>query len=216
MFFINCKAKKQYSSYSSLIQQLEQTDYFKYCNEDESKKIKSLNLEQALKNNSMFEYYDEDTLHPLSKRNYHIDGEYLSDWGGIKNFITSELSPFYVATGFELNLTEHIIEFDTINFIRHETLYVNERKYEIFKNDDIRWGEGWYIAPIRIAEMINAELVHQNFEEQFYLINSENDLQGSFLTPSQYNFFKEKISDVYWQPQTIENWKTIYNIKIKS
>jgi hypothetical protein len=80
----------------------------------------------------------------------------------------------------------------------------------------VRWGEAWYIAPIRIAEMINTELILQNFEEQFYLINSENDLAGSFLTPSQYEFFKKNIKDLYWQPQSIESWKKLYNVKIKS
>lgn len=214
LVFSNCKTTNKPSTENFLFKELEQTDYFKYCNEEEYRIMKSRNLNQALKSNSMFESYHDNTLHPLTKRNYIIDGEYLSDWGGIENLINNVLSPFYETTGFRLELTEHIIKFDTIDYIRHEIVSVNGRKYEIFKDDFVRWGEGWYIAPIRIAEMINAELAIQNFEEKFYLINSQNDLSGSFLNERQYAFFKKHIKDPYWQPQTIKTWKKLYNLKI--
>jgi hypothetical protein len=216
IFLINCTSTSKLLSDDSLLKELDQTNYFKYCDQEEYKKLKSPNIKEPLNSNSIFDFYDDFTYQCYSKRNYHIDGEKLSDWGGIDHFITSVLHPFYEATGFKLDITEHIVKFDSINYFRFETLIVNNRKYEIFKNDYVRWGEAWYIAPIRIAEMINTELKLQNFEEQFYLINSENDLAGSFLTPSQYEFFKKNIKDLYWQPQSIESWKKLYNVKIKS
>jgi len=214
VFLISCSSNREISKKESLLDKLEQLNYFKYCSKEELEKLKSLDLEETFNSKLIFEYYDDNESYPLTKRNYLMDGEYVSDLGGIKAFIKTDLSPFYKASGFKLDLTKHIIEFDTVNHTRLETLYVNDRKYEIFKNDFVRWGESWYIAPVRIAEMINSELELQNFEEQFYLINSENDLSGSFLSPAQCKFFKNQIADPYWQPHSVENWKKIYNLKL--
>ena len=216
ILIVACNPTKIVSIEKNLYDELELVKYFKYSNSEDIEKIKSVGIKQTLLANSMIELYDDKTSEPLTKRVYHIDGEYLSDFGGIESFIKDKLKPFCDATGFKLELTNHRIEFDTLLFSRTEQITINRRIYKIFQEDYVRYGEGWYIAPAMISKMLNEELKIQKLEERFYLINSENDLSGAFLTQSQYEFFKRNIKISYWQPQKTEDWIKLYNIKIKS
>ena len=216
ILILACNPIQRVSKEKKLYDELVLLNYFKYSNSENIEKIKSVGLEQTLLANSMIEFYGDKTSEPLTKRVYHIDGEYLSDFGGIESFIKDKLKPFCDATGFKLELTNHRIEFDTISFSRTEQITINQRMYKIFQGDYVRYGEGWYIAPAMISKMLNEELKIQKLEERFYLINCENDLSGAFLTQSQYEFYKRNIKISYWQPQTTEDWIKFYNIKIKS
>ena len=204
------------SNDGSLYKELERIGYFKYCTEEGKIKLNTINLYESLKNNSIYEYYDDKSFVSTTKRNYHMDSEYLADSGGIESFIKNDLKPFYEASGFTLNIEEHIIKIDAANLNRFETIVVNDKKYQIFKKENVGSGEGWYIAPIRIAEMINSELERQNFSERFFLIGSGNDLSGTFLTPAQFQFFRKHIEDPYSKPETTKSWQDIYNVEIKS
>lgn len=208
----SCAKSKFLSNDETLFQELQSIYYFEYSDLNGINKIKAIGIKNLLSSNLLVENCED--IEPSTKRVYHIDGEYLSDWGGIDFFLT-KIQPFCKKTGFELKVENHVVNWDKSTSSRQESMTMNGRNYDIFKNESIRNAEGWYIAPVRIANMLNNELFEQGFKERFYLINMENDLYGAFLTNDQYLFYKKNISDIYWQPHTPKDWMDLYQITLK-
>lgn len=217
LFFslISCHTMKRPILDFDPLAELISLDYFEYADANVVEKITLNEIKSSLNSNLIFEVYDELSFEPLTKRNYIIDGEFLSDVGGIENFLITELRPFYNSSGLKLEIMNHKIEFDKATFERHEKITVNNTEYQIFSGESTERSEGWYIAPIRMTQLLNEELRIQGLKERFYLINSGNDLIGVFLTDLQFEFFRKYIKDKYWQPQTPEGWKDLYNIEIE-
>lgn len=152
-----------------------------------------------------FNIYDESCS--MTRRNYHVDAEYLSDFGGIETILNRLSACYFEYLDLDFTIGKHYVYFDEEKFEREEWIIVNNRRYDLFLiSDNVRNGQGRYIAPSRLVEMINKELIISDCDDRLYLVYADNDLQFSFLTKTMKEFFDSKIKSTYHKPKTVDEW----------
>ncbi|HEU4472428.1 MAG TPA: hypothetical protein VFR58_15150 [Flavisolibacter sp.] len=191
-----------------IVSRLQQMDYYSYAASSDIPKL-SADLTHSL---SMFgvlsSIENEQTGIPLDFRYYSLDGEALCERGGFREKL-SQMQPFFKKAGLQFALSNYR---ELRSAGRMDLSFcINDREYKVFQGYDGK--DGWSIAALRLAEIINCELTLQDKEERMYLINSGNDGAAVFLTPQQYGLINAELKDELWKPLKPGEWRRLNKVQ---
>ncbi|MCP4124670.1 MAG: hypothetical protein GY751_23245 [Bacteroidetes bacterium] len=194
-----------------LIQNLEETGFFKYTAPERIDVVKSYMLQdELLKYGLSFYHDDEDPEYYMSvdKRHHLLDGESLFEQGGITDQL-NDLKSYFKAVELNIKIENHIETWTREEGLNHR-LTINGKNYVLFENFQ---GMGWGEVAYKFGEILNGILKINKVEDRVYLISGGNDGSMVFLSPDQYEIIEGLYEDNEWKPREIEDWKRFMRVR---
>lgn len=191
-----------------IFKELDKLNFYEYSTKEEKAFVKKKMKNDILERNFVPVVYYKKLDKIVSNRYFHIDGEHLWGEGGIQNYLTEDLIPFYKVTGLKIEVSEIVQEVE--NGIANYHLTVNDKEYKILDNHKVHGSVEWRLVPLEISKILNEQLENQDIDEQFYLINVDNDCGGIFLTKDQHDYIFNFVKNKWNKPYTPIMWKEIF------
>lgn len=181
---------------------LDELGYFQFTKPDDLKDLKQLHLENFDPSSRLPGDWDDKSDLPLDYRFYLCDSESLFEAGGFEAQLT-QIQATFKKIGLKIEIQEYKEHWDEDHDHLNQSIKINNKEYEIFKNFK---GKGWSESLLKLAEILNSELSHQNIKEKVYLIGYGNDSCLIFLDHSLFTYLNEVFIDPWQKPLSIEQW----------